>query len=122
MKRTIVWIDHEKTYIYDYGLAGIHPRKHSPKYEGPVDHGQRSNEHEKKFYHELAHSIEDSNLVLLMGPGMAKEEFKNHCETHHPKVNEAIFKVATLKDHPSQEEILGHSNKIFKEYFDWNGL
>lgn len=122
MKRAIVWIDHEKSKIFDYDMNGVHPRKHAPKYEGPVEHGQRDQEHEKQFYHHLAENLKSNDLILLVGPGMAKEEFKNHCEKHHPEVDKAIFKVDNMKGHPSKEEILAVSDKLFKEHFQWHGI
>lgn len=122
MRRAIVWIDHEKSHIFDYDAQGVHPRHHAPKYEGPVEHGQQSKEHEKRFYHALAESLENNDLILVVGPGMAKEEFKNHCEVHHPEVDKAIFKVEPMKGHPSKDDILALSDKLFKEHFEWHGI
>lgn len=114
MQHTAVWIDHQKAYIFNYSADGVHENKFEPHLEHNA-----SKEHLKKFYHDLALKLNNSNQILVLGPGMAKQEFKNHCEEHHPAVNKAIVAVENMKDHPSQEEILNTSNAFFKKYFMW---
>ena len=118
MERTTVWIDHATTHIFDYNAEGITARP--PVHNNVEDtHGDQTKEHTKSFYHEVAASLAKSDSILLLGPGQAKEEFKNHCENHHPLVNKAIFRVETMKDHPSDAEILDVSAKLFKEHFNF---
>jgi len=117
MKRTTVWLDHHEALIFDYAADGVHKKT----FECPGD-GRPSKAHLEKFYHDLANKLADANLVLVLGPGMAKEEFKNHCESHHPKLNKAIFSVETMKTHTSHEEILRTSNELYKKHFDWAGI
>lgn len=118
MERTTVWIDHETTHIFDYDAEGIHAR---PQLHNKVEatHSGRTDEHTKLFYHDVATSLMKSDHVLLLGPGQAKEEFRNHCEDHHPLVGKAIFRVESMKDHPSDSEILKMSSKLYKEHFNW---
>lgn len=117
MKQTAVWVDHQRAYIFDYQSDGIHERIVEAQHDGKM-----SKEHLRKFYHDLAHAIQGSKAILLMGPGQAKEEFKNHCEEHHHEVNKAIVKVENMKDHPSVKQILKASNKFFKEQNAWQGI
>ena len=118
MEKTAVWIDHSTAHIFDYNEEGAHPRALLNNHQVTAKEGN-SNEHTKSFYHEVATALKDCKSILLMGPGQAKEEFKNHCETHHHLINEEIFKVESMKDHPSSPEIMEFSGKIFKEHFNW---
>jgi stalled ribosome rescue protein Dom34 len=118
MEKTAVWIDHSTTHIFDYDAEGAHPRAQLHNHQTTTAEGN-SSEHTKAFYHEVATALRDSKTILLLGPGQAKEEFKNHCESHHPLVNKEIFKVESMKDHPSTAEILEFSGKIFKDHFNW---
>lgn len=117
MKRSAVWVDHHRAYVFDYLPDGIHERKLEAKKEERVN-----KEHLKKFYHDLANSMQGSDCVFVMGPGMAKDEFKNHCIDHHPALGKAIVGMETVKDHASQDEMLKASNAFFKKYSNWEGL
>jgi stalled ribosome rescue protein Dom34 len=118
MEKTALWIDHATAHIFDYDSEGAHPRPLLHNHQTTAKEGN-SQEHTKAFYHEVAGALKDSKSILLMGPGQAKEEFKNHCETHHALINDEIFKIESMKDHPSVPEILETSAKIFKEHFNW---
>lgn len=115
MNKSTVWIDHHKAIILDYKNNGIQQRE-------LIAHGQKSQEHLRKFYHEVADSLKSTNCMLLAGPGMAKEEFRNHCEDHHPKLAKAIVEVKNMKDHPSDEEIEKFSHDFFNRYSNWVAL
>lgn len=118
MEKTAVWIDHSTAHIFDYNSEGAHPRSLLKNHQTTTKEGN-SQEHTKAFYHEVATALNDCKSILLMGPGQAKEEFKNHCESHHKLINQEIFKVESMKDHPSVPEILEVSGKIFKDHFNW---
>ena len=117
MKHTAVWIDHHKAQIFDYNASGVEHKT----FDADL-HGKMTPEQLRKYYHDLADILVSSSKVLLLGPGQAKQEFKNHCEDHHRKLNEAIVGIENMKDHASSEEILKASNQFFKKHFDWTGL
>ncbi len=118
MKRSTVWIDHHKAHILDFSANGINHRNLAI----PEAHGKPSHEQLRKFYHEVAQSLKDIDCMLVAGPGLAKDEFKNHCEEHHPKLAKAIVDVKPMKDHPSHEEILKFSHDYFSRYMNWAPL
>lgn len=118
MKQTTIWIDHQKAFIFDYKADGIFERK----IESHMHNGKATKEDLRKFYHEVANELQASDKILVVGPGTAKEEFKNHCEDHHAKVNKAILKLETMKDHPTDEEILKVSGKFFRLEQAWSGI
>ena len=70
--------------------------------------------------HRKAHIIDYSSEGV--GPGMAKEEFRNHCEDHHPQLAKSILDVLPMKDHPSKFEILKASSAFYKKHDNWHGI
>ena len=116
MKRTVIWIDHVKAYVLEYADQSINIKTMAPEHDGKF-----TKEFSRKFYHDLAHSLEASNRILVLGPGMAKQEFKNHCEEHHPKVNHAIVEIKNMKDHPTFEELKHVSQDFINRDIAWTG-
>lgn len=112
MNRSTVWIDHQKAVILDYMTDGIHDR------EAHADHHVPTPEHNKKFYHKVAAMLTQTNCLYLLGPGMAKEEFKNYLETHNPQLAKSIAETRSM-DHASKEEIVQASNHFYRTFHEW---
>ena len=116
MKRTVIWIDHIKALVLEYTDGQFHMKTIDAEHDGKIN-----KELSRKFYHGVAHSVESAERILVVGPGMAKEEFKNHCESHHPHVNKAIVEVKSMKDHPTFEELKKESVIFFNHDLAWTG-
>jgi len=116
MGHVTVWIDHKKAHIFNYTAESIT--------ETEVEMEEKStHEHLKKFYHNVAHSIGNPNQLLIVGPGIAKEELKNHFEKHHhANLVKIIVGIETMKDHPTKPEILEVSKKFFDHHFNWHNI
>jgi stalled ribosome rescue protein Dom34 len=101
MQQYTIWIDHSHATIIDlsskdYVITDIeNENKFHP-----------SKEQLKKFYHAVALEVENAERILLLGPGISKEEFKNHCESHHPHLAESIFKTKTTEADFDTKKIL----------------
>ena len=114
MGHTTIWIDHQHTFIFEYTAKGVQEKKLE-------NNGTNDKEHLKKFYHEVATTIGSPNQLLIVGPGTAKEEFKNHCQDHHhANLEKAIVGIETMKSHPRKSEILLVSRKFFDHHFSWH--
>lgn len=113
MNRYTVWIDHQNAHILKYSVSG------AKRLEVQVEHETPTKEHLRKFYHAVALKMQDADHVLVLGPGQAKEEFRNHCEDHHREIAAAIFQVETMKDHPSESELLRTSKRLYERHFNW---
>lgn len=116
MKRTVVWIDHIKALVLEYADGEFHMKTIEPELDGRV-----TQEFSRKFYHGVAHELEKADRILVVGPGMAKEEFKNHCESHHHNVDKAIVEVKSMKDHPTYEELKKETQIFFNHDLAWIG-
>lgn len=113
MSHITIWIDHGHCFLYEFSADAIKEKK----IEGAThpDH-----EHLKKFYHEVATKIGSPDQLLIVGPGVAKDEFRHHCESHHPGLAKKIAGTEVMKSHPSEAEILKVSKKFFDHYFLWH--
>jgi len=118
MSHATIWIDHHSAHIFEFNAEGF-----KEKIIKNDHHGKAEKEHQKKFYHEVAIALGHPNEILVVGPGTAKEEFQNHCESHHSHdLKKAIVGVEPMKDHPRESEIMAASRKFFGKYYNWAGI
>ena len=115
MSHYALWVDHQDAYVYKFGQQGIDEMK----LKAPAHHsGSRQNYEE--FYHEIANELGDAQELVVMGPGVAKDEFKHHCEKHHhDKLAKAIVGVRSMESHPTKAMIKEQAQDFFKHYHMW---
>lgn len=114
MSHTTIWIDQKHAFIFEFSADKVQEKNMS-------NSGNTDDEHLKKFFHEVAGHLGSPNQLLIVGPGTAKEEFKNHLEDHHHTLlAKAVVGTETMKDHPKKAEILDVSKKFFDHHFRWN--
>ena len=118
MSHTTVWIDHQHTHIFEYTAKEIIEKN----FDNSGSENEKHNlEHIKKYYHEVASAIGTPDQLLIVGPGTAKEEFKQHCiNHHHDKLAKVIVGTETMKSHPRKSEIMAVSRKFFNHHFAWH--
>lgn len=117
MNRVSIWIDHQKAFILEFGAEEATFRTFQPQELNP-----ESKDFHRKFYHSLALELKPSSEIVVFGPGMAKEEFRNHCEDHHPQIAKAILDVLPMKDHPKKADFLKVSNDFYRKHQNWAGI
>ncbi len=112
MSNYAVWIDHKHAYVFKFEAEGVEEFQLKSKDD---QHGQ-----DDKFYHEVASHLTNPEELMLMGPGVAKDQFKHHCENHHhAKLAKAIVGVTTMESHPTKAMMLKKANEFFKNYHKW---
>lgn len=113
-----VWIDHKEARICRVlpGTAGetvisaphhVHHR-HPRGPEGVKEHPEDA----KRFFHEVAQSLESSARILLVGPSTAKLELLKHVQAHHHHLAQRIVGIETA-DHPTEGQLLAHAKAYF---------
>lgn len=125
---TGIWIDHaHATIIKSNKLAEMTLQTYSsevePHHKGGHDdsehqtivnqqrHDERRHNQMKSFSKELIKHLEDSDEIVIFGPGTAKHEFKNVLEDH--KVLFSKVKGVETTDVLSEAELRAY----MKEYF-----
>lgn len=111
-----LWLDNQNAYIYEFNADGVIEKKLK----------SHANEHEKhhvpeKFFHEIAENLQGAQELMVMGPGVAKDQFKHHCENHrHNNLARAIVGVKAMEAHPSKAMMLERANEFFSHYHMWS--
>ncbi len=114
-----IWIDHKEARICQVSpeladealITASHHlhNKHPRGPEGVKDHP----EDDKRFFHEVAQSLEGSAQILLTGPSTAKLEFLKYVQAHHHALAPKIIGIETA-DHPTDGQLLAHAKAYFK--------
>ncbi len=106
--------DHAKFFNLNPGkMESSELKKHDVKHHTT---GEKNDEHEKHFFHEVAGHLKNATEILIVGPGLAKAKFKTHLETHHHQdLAKKIVGVETV-DHPTDPQIVAAGKKFFKGY------
>jgi stalled ribosome rescue protein Dom34 len=118
-KHVAVWIDHKEAHLFaiqpdkvekDVVLAPHHVHhKHPQGPEGVKNHPEDA----KRFFHEVARSLEGSDEVLLVGPSTAKLEFLRHVQEHDHALGPKIIGIETV-DHPTDGQLVAYARTYFK--------
>jgi stalled ribosome rescue protein Dom34 len=114
-----VWIDHKEANLFeirqdeagkDVVVAPHHiHHKHPRGPEGVKDHPEDA----KRFFHEVARSLEGSDEILVVGPSTAKLEFLKYVHAHDHAVGSKIVGIETV-DHPTDGQLVAYAKTYFK--------
>lgn len=119
----VLWLDSEKAAIFNFTATGIE-KSHLEKdgqshhtHNKKDSHGDSNAEH---FFRDLAVKLKTAEHLLILGPGLAKNHFKTHLETHHTgDLAKRIIGMETV-DHPTDNQIIAEARKFYKTYDLYN--
>ncbi len=108
-----VWIDKEHAFIYEFDANGVKESKMQA-------HGAKDQVHTEKFFHEVAQKLSNAKELMIMGPGVAKDQFKHHLESHHHQnIAKAVVGVKPMEAHPTKAMMMKSASEFFKSYHQW---
>ncbi len=115
MSSYVVWMDtsHAKLFcLKAEGLVTEQVKSHTHEHHGfnPRDEHR---DHEK-FYHEVAGKLATATEILLVGPGVAKDQFMHHLKNHHHAGIAAKVLAVESMDHPTDGQVIDHAKRFFK--------
>ena len=117
MTTFVVWMDMDLAKVFKVQLG--EPKLKVLRRKQILHHTSRDPKNHKdgrKFYDQIAKLLSGADEILLMGPGLAKEHFKAHLESH-PSLGLADNIVGSeTVDHISDPEIIAASHKFFQMY------
>jgi stalled ribosome rescue protein Dom34 len=67
------------------------------------------------FFAEVAQALTDTHEVLVTGPGLARNEFRDWCAAHQKSIA-AIIVDSIASDHPSDAQLVAMAKQYFKKY------
>jgi stalled ribosome rescue protein Dom34 len=114
-----VWIDHREAHVLhitpdkvDEATVTVpqhihhrHPKGQAGAKEHPDD--------AKRFFHEVARSLEGLGGVLVVGPSTAKLDFIRYVHKHDHALEARIVGIETV-DHPTDGQLTAYARKYFK--------
>lgn len=110
----ILWIDSQIARVFEITGDQVHTRvfrrEEPEKHINP--HTPRAGHYENRFFHAVAGHLSDVQALLVLGPGVVKDQFFHHVQTDHPKLAARILAVESA-DHPNDAQLLAYARKHF---------
>jgi stalled ribosome rescue protein Dom34 len=117
MKAYVVWVERNLAKVFRMEVGGLWQKVlHRNEIR---HHTSRDPQHLRdgtKFFHRITDYLRDATEILIIGPGLAKEQFRNHLERHHHSPL-AINVVGSAKiDIVTDAQILAFARRLFRQY------
>lgn len=128
MNYTALWMDHQHAILLTFtkkngtldaetvseeNITADMPIDHHSKHPHDANSAEKE-QHLVSFFHRITDKLAGVNQLLLMGPGISKNQFKNHCESHnHKLISKAILGLETMTSHPSRSELVAKAVGFF---------
>ena len=108
----IVWIDRTEAHVVMFDrehmdAQRIKSRTHH-KHQGKADDSAA-------FFADVARAVAGSHEVLLTGPGLVRNQFRDWCSSHLPAVADAIVD-SVASDHPSDAQLVALARQYFRKF------
>lgn len=108
----VVWMDHQEAHVVMFDREHVEAqrillRSHH-KHQGKASDTAA-------FYAEVAKALTGTHEVLLTGPGLARNEFRDWCAAHQ-KSTAAIIVDSIASDHPSDAQLAAMAKQYFKKF------
>ena len=108
----VVWMDHAEAHVLMFDrehvqAQRIKSRSHH-KHQGKSDDASA-------LFADIAKALAGTHEILLTGPGMARNQFRDWCQSHHSPIVQALVD-SVPSDHPSDAQLVAMARKYFKRY------
>ena len=108
----VVWIDHSEAHVAMFDKEHVETQR------------IRSRSHHKHqgkgtdlsaLFTDVANALVGCKEVLLTGPGLARQQFRDWCVQHHHATAANIVDSVTT-DHPSDAQLVAMAKQYFKKF------
>ncbi|MBC7215728.1 MAG: hypothetical protein H5U28_11070 [Burkholderiaceae bacterium] len=108
----VVWVDHSEAHVLMFDrehleTQRIKSRSHHKPQDKAVDTVQ--------FFDDITKALVGTHEVLLTGPGLARNQFREWCQAHRPQTATLIVDSIPA-DHPSDAQLVALAKQYFKKY------
>jgi len=113
----VVWIDQSEAHVVMFDrehmeAQRIKSRTHH-KHQGKVDDSAA-------FFAEVAQALNGTHEVLLTGPGLVRNQFRDWCRNHLSAVADSVVD-SVASDHPSDGQLVALARQYFKKFDNMAG-
>jgi stalled ribosome rescue protein Dom34 len=115
----VVWLDHHEARIIHFSAQTSHEeivRPANPPRHLHIKAGSASGTHiraEPAFYRDIAAACDEAQVVLLVGPSTAKNEFMTFLNDHLPQTAKRIVGIEPM-DKLTDHQLLAEGRRYFK--------
>ncbi len=108
----VIWMDHCEAHVLMFDrehmqAQRIKSRSHH-KHQGKDDDNST-------FFAAIAVALTGTHEVLLAGPGLARNQFREWC-SHHQTAVAAMIVDSVVADHPSDAQLVALARQYFKKF------
>ena len=108
----VVWIDQSEAHVVMFDrehmeAQRIKSRTHH-KHQGKVDDSAA-------FFAVVAQALNGSHEVLLTGPGLVRNQFRDWCGSHLPAVASSVV-ASVVSDHPSDGQLVALARQYVRKF------
>lgn len=113
----VVWIDHQEAHVMQFD----HDHVQAQRIKSRSHHKHQGKPHETDaLFVDVASALEGVHEILLTGPGLARDQFRDWCKSNQASVAKAVVD-SVASDHPTDPQIVAMARKYFQK-FDQMGL
>ena len=108
----VVWLDQSEAHVVMFDrehteAQRIKSRSHH-KHQGKADDLGL-------FFTDIAQALSNTREVLLAGPGLVRNQFRDWCAKHHAAVARVVVDSVTA-DHPTDAQLVAMARQYFKKF------
>lgn len=108
----VVWMDHSDAHVLMFDREHVESQRvHSRSHH---KHQGKSGEH-TAFFGDVAKALAGTHEVLLTGPGLARNQFRDWCASHQPAVAKAVVDSLPA-DHPTDAQLVAMARQYFRKF------
>lgn len=114
----VVWMDHQQAHVLQFDAESVQAQRVKARSHHTARHADHQGGGERElvdFHEQVLAALSGAQEVLLVGPGLAHEHFKQWCEQHHAALAKTI--VGSEKaDHPTDPQLVALARKYFVKF------
>jgi stalled ribosome rescue protein Dom34 len=114
----VIWIDHKEARVFHVhpevtdATTVLAPKHHLHRHsKGRGDAGEHPDD-ARRFFGEVARSLDGVDALLIVGPSSAKLEFFRYLHEHDGRLESKVVGVESA-DHPTDGEIIARAKHCF---------
>ena len=108
----VVWLDHCEAHIVMFDREHVEAQR--IKSRSHHTHQGKPGE-DSVFFADIAKALTGTREVLLTGPGMARNQFRDWCNNYQRKLAAGIVD-SVPSDHPSDGQLAALARRYFKKF------
>jgi stalled ribosome rescue protein Dom34 len=106
----VVWMDHQEAHVLMFDREHVE----SQRVKSRTHHKHQGKQNDTDaLYADIAKALAGTHEVLVTGPGIARDEFRDWCKQHHAQVN-VVDSIAS--DHPTDAQVVAMARQYFKKF------